>query len=180
MAYLNLLESGELRPTARAIAAVAGCSERAVFRHFQDMENLHSEAAEIQIRRLRGDIPEPPAVGGPLRGRAAALAHRWCSLNEKVSPVRRAALLHEPFSTEIARRLHWIRTLARTEIEHTFAMELAGFSPALRRRKVALMSAAMSWESWNEIRLRHNLRVAEAEAAVTDALLSLIGILSLD
>lgn len=177
-AYLNLLDGGDLRPTARAIAAGAGCSERAVFRHFQDMETLHSEAAEIQIRRISRDVPGPGSADGPVEARAAAIAHRWCILNERVSPVRRVALLHEPFSAEIARRLLWVRTMARTEIEKTFAKELAGLEPAARRRKVAAMSAAMSWESWNEIRTRHDLDPAEAEAAVTETLLSLSGILS--
>ena len=58
-AYLNLVDGGDLRPTARAIAAEAGVSERAVFRHFQDMETLHSEAAVLQIQRVSRDVPEP-------------------------------------------------------------------------------------------------------------------------
>lgn len=173
-AYLNLLDAGDLRPTARAIAAAAGCSERAVFRHFQDMETLHSEAAVLQIQRVSRDIPGPVALAGPLRERAGALAHRWGVLNERVSPVRRVALLHEPFSTEIARRLRWVRDLARSEIEQVFAAELPAADPARRRRMLAAMCAAMSWESWNEIRSRHALEAAEAEATVRDALLAVL------
>lgn len=179
-AYLNLLGQGELRPTAREIAEAAGCSERAVFRHFQDMETLHSEAAAIQIQRVSRDVPGQVEAVGPVPERAAALAHRWAVLNEKVSPVRRVALLQEPFSTEIARRLRWVRDLALGEIEHVFAAELATLDAALRRRRVAAMSAAMSWESWNLHRRHLGLDPAEAEAAVAGALLSLTRELSLD
>lgn len=173
-AYLDLLDAGELRPTARAIAARAGCSERAVFRHFQDMETLHSEAAVLQIQRVGGEIPGPGPTSGPLADRAAALVHRWCVLNERVSPVRRVALLHEPFSKEIARRLHWIRKMARVEIEEAFSAELAAAEPDTRPLMVAAMSAAVSWESWNEIRHRHQLDPARAEAAVRAMLLALL------
>jgi len=156
-AYLNLLEAGDLRPTARAIAAEAGVSERAVFRHFQDMETLHSEAAGLQIQRVGRDLPAPAPLAGPLEERLALLARRWCILNERVSPVRRVALLHEPFSVEIARRLGWIRGVARAEIEATFAAELAGLEDVVRRRTIAALCAAASWETWNEVRNRHDL-----------------------
>jgi TetR/AcrR family transcriptional regulator of autoinduction and epiphytic fitness len=173
-AYLDLLDAGEMRPTARAIAARAGCSERAVFRHFQDMETLHSEAAVLQIQRVAREIPGPGPTSGPVAGRAAALAHRWCVLNERVSPVRRVALLHEPFSKEIARRLHWVRKMARVEIEEAFAAELAAAGPDTRPLMVAAMSAAVSWESWNEFRRRHELAPARAESAVRATLLALL------
>jgi TetR/AcrR family transcriptional regulator of autoinduction and epiphytic fitness len=173
-AYLDLLDAGEMRPTARAIAARAGCSERAVFRHFQDMETLHSEAAVLQIQRVGRDIPGPSTPSGPATERATALARRWCTLNERVTPVRRVALLHEPFSQEVATRLRWVREMARQEIEQAFAEELARLGPAPRRRTVAALCAAMSWESWNEIRARHALDTVDAEQAVRDSLLALL------
>lgn len=173
-AYLDLLDTGDLRPTARAIAAKAGCSERAVFRHFQDMENLHSEAAVLQIQRVGRDIPGPAPATGPVAARAAALARRWCVLNERVSPVRRVALLHEPFSGEIAARLRWVRDMARREIEQTFDAELAKAAPDRRKRLVAALCAALSWESWNEVRSRHDLDPVDAETAARATLLALL------
>ncbi len=153
-AYLNLVDAGALRPTARAIAEKAGVSERAVFRHFQDMETLHSEAAVLQIQRVGAEIPGAVEPNGPLEARLEALTRRWCTLNERVTPVRRVALLHEPFSAEVAKRLAWIRRLARTEIETTLAAELGSPAP---RETLAALTAAMSWESWNELRRRHDL-----------------------
>ncbi len=173
-AYLNLVDGGDMRPTARAIAAEAGVSERAVFRHFQDMETLHSEAAVLQIQRVSRDVPEPAPTSGPLAERASLLATRWCTLNERVSPVRRVALLHEPFSTEIARRLSWIRGLARTEIETTFRPELEQRDERTRRHIVAALAAVTSWESWNEIRTRHDLDPDSAVSTVVATITSIL------
>jgi AcrR family transcriptional regulator len=176
-AYLDLLDAGDMRPTARAIAAAAGVSERAVFRHFQDMETLHSEAAALQIQRVGRDIPEPAPATGPLAERVAMLARRWCVLNERVTPVRRVALLHEPFSTEIARRLSWIRGVARSEIESTFAAELDATDGPVRRRAVAALCALASWETWNEVRNRHDLDSEAARQTVASMMIAILGVL---
>ncbi|HEY2772655.1 MAG TPA: TetR/AcrR family transcriptional regulator [Candidatus Binatia bacterium] len=169
-AYLNLLDGGDLRPTAKAIAAEAGVSERAVFRHFQDMETLHSEAAALQIQRVSREIPDPAPTSGRLVERASQLAIRWCALNERVTPVRRVALLHEPFAPEVARRLAWIRGIASTEIEQTFLPELDAMSQEARRRKVAALAVCVAWETWSEIRQRQQLDIDAARETVTSML----------
>ena len=173
-AYLNLLNSGDMRPTAKAIAAEAKVSERAVFRHFQDMETLHSEAATLQIQRVGRDLPELAPPASSIDERARRLAARWCALNERVTPVRRVALLHEPFSEEIARRLAWVRALARTELEKSFGDELGQVSERARREMIAALAASISWETWNEMRLRHQLDIDAALATVTAMLRSIV------
>jgi AcrR family transcriptional regulator len=173
-AYLTLLGAGDLRPTAKAIAAEAGVSERAVFRHFQDMDTLHSEAATLQIQRVGKDLPGPAPASGPVAERASSIARRWCTLNERVTPVRRVALLHEPFSEEIARRLSWVRGLARTELEKTFAQELEAATEEARPGIVAALAATASWETWNELRIRHELDAERATQTVTSMLLSIL------
>jgi AcrR family transcriptional regulator len=173
-AYLNLLNAGELRPTAKAIAVEAKVSERAVFRHFQDMENLYSEAAVIQIQRVTREVPELAPPSASLADRAMSLARRWSTLNERVTPVRRVALLHEPFAPEIARRLSWVRGVAKAEIEHTFSGELEAAGGNARPKVVAALAATASWETWNEIRQRHGLDVEAATTTVASMLVAIL------
>ena len=45
-ALLALLEAGNAKPSARAIAEHAGCSVRTVFQHFDDMEVLYATCVE--------------------------------------------------------------------------------------------------------------------------------------
>lgn len=173
-AYLNLLSAGDLRPTAKAIALEAKVSERAVFRHFQDMENLYSEAAVIQIQRVTRELPDLAPATASLADRASALACRWCTLNERVTPVRRVALLHEPFAPEIARRLSWVRGIAKSEIESSFAGELGTASDEARPKVVAALAATTSWETWNEMRQRHGLGIDVAMTTIASMLVAIV------
>ncbi|HYC54116.1 MAG TPA: TetR/AcrR family transcriptional regulator [Candidatus Binatia bacterium] len=173
-AYLTLVKEGFLRPTARQVAERAGVSERAVFRHFQDLETLLSEAAMIQIQRIGSEVPQPAPLDGPIEERLDHFTARWCELHERVTPVRRAAILYEPFSPEVARRLGWIRGVRKQEIEQTFAGELAAREPQHRRETVATLSAACSWSTWSQLRNRHQLDIPEAHRAVRRSLQALL------
>src|SRR5512133_1697488 len=51
-ALLELLDAGDVRPTAERIAARAGVSERTVFQHFRDREALFEAAARRQYERV--------------------------------------------------------------------------------------------------------------------------------
>lgn len=173
-AYLDLLMSGNPRPTAKEVAARSGVSERAVFRHFQDMETLFSEAATLQIQRMADEIHPPAPLEGPLPLRIEAFARRWCGLHERVTPVRRVAVASEATSPEIAKRLGWIRSVERAEIEATFAPELAALDGERHRQTVAAVCAAGSWECWNEFRTRSRLDAAASERAVRFTLAALL------
>lgn len=173
-AYLDLAQKGALRPTAREVAEQAGVSERAVFRHFRDLETLMAEAARLQIERVGKVLPPPAPRQGTLEVRLEAFAARWCQLNDRVTPVRRVALLYEPFSGEVARRLGWIRGVRRIEIERTFGAELSPLSDDDRREVVAALSAASSWATWNELRTRHDLSEATSVRTVTRSLAALL------
>ncbi len=174
-AYLDLAQEGNLKPTARTVADRAQVSERAVFRHFRDLETLMAEAARLQIDRVGKAVPRPAPLDGPLDVRREAFAERWCELNEKVTPVRRAALLYEPFSEEVARRLGWIRGVRRNEIQRTFAAELASLATEDQREAIAALSATSSWATWNELRTRHNLSKVAARRTVARSLAALLG-----
>ena len=58
-ALVALLEDGEPSPTAESIAAEAGVSLRTVFRHFEEMENLHLEIADMVFARIRPLVEQP-------------------------------------------------------------------------------------------------------------------------
>ena len=173
-AYLNLVNAGDIRPPAPAPAAAAGAPARAAPRHFQDMETLHAEAAVLQIQRVTRDIPDLAPQGATLAERADGVARRWCTLNERVSPVRRVALLYEPFSPEIARRLSWVRGVTRAEVEKAFESELGAMNDETRRRTTAALSATAAWETWNELRRRHDLDIEVATRTVAAMMLAIL------
>src|SRR3954469_24135754 len=107
-AMLALLDEGDLRPTAERIAARAGVAERTLFQHFPDRESLFQGAALAQAERIAPMIEPPPPPEAPLEERLDAFVAQRARLLERVTAVRRAALLLEPSSPTIA---GWLRAV---------------------------------------------------------------------
>jgi len=96
-ACLSLIDEGHLRPTAKQVSERAGVSLRSVFQHFEDLESLFATAADRQVERLLALVAKIPS-GAPFEERLAAIVEARTRLLERITPVRRSALLHEPFS----------------------------------------------------------------------------------
>lgn len=172
-ALLDLIEAGDLRPTAPRIAERAGVSLRLVFHHFTDLEALFAAAAERQLgRHYRARRPLPDT--GPFAARVAAFVRQRARVLEAITPVRRAALLQEPFSREVAARLDAIRVHARTEAARVFARELAGHPPGVRRELRAALGAITSWSAWHTLRAHQRLSRPVAAKVLTRMLTALL------
>lgn len=165
-AFLDLLEGGTLRPTARQVAERAGVSLRSVFQHFADLESLFAEVAGRQIQRLQDLWPAPPA-NAPYPDRLAMFVAQRSRILEAISPVRRAAVLQEPFSDVVAQRLKWVRDAAQAEVATTFASEIAGRAPADRAVLLAALDVATNWGTWETLRRQHGMSQEAAERTMS-------------
>lgn len=172
-AMLDCLEDGELRPSAKQVAERAGVSSRAVFRHFENMEALLNEAAQLQIERVLNELP-PIATQGPLEERIDALVLHSVRRNEITSPVRRAADLAEPFSKTIRERHAWAHGIARRQVREVFAKELAALSEAERKERIAALRALLSFGYWNELRRHERLSSAAASRILRAAVQAML------
>jgi TetR/AcrR family transcriptional regulator of autoinduction and epiphytic fitness len=156
-AYLDLLTEGDLRPTAERIAERAGVSPRSVFKHFPDREALFAAASETQearVRELMGDLPDPSA---PLDERIDAFVDQRARFHEFVSPVRRSALLTEPFSPVVAEKLHMAREAGAAHVTHVFAPELDALRGRAREDLHAALCALSAWPTWESLRRHQGL-----------------------
>jgi TetR/AcrR family transcriptional regulator of autoinduction and epiphytic fitness len=172
-ALLALIDGGDLRPSAARIAARAGVSLRSVFQHFNDVESLFAAAASRQAERLAAHVGVV-ADDGPLERRLGAFVRQRSRLLEAIAPVRRAAILTEPFSSELQGRLGAFRKLKADEVRRVFASELARRSPAARRRLQSALVAAASWNTWQALRDHQGLTQAEARRVLRLTLESLL------
>ena len=149
-ATIGLLEEGDLRPTAPRVAARAAVSVRSVFQHFDDLETLHASVAERLVERVAVlVIPVPPEL--PRAERLDRFVHQRALLLEAVTPIRRAADVHGPFSSEIAARLRAGQAFLRDEIMRTFAPELDAAGDD-RQDLLDSLDAALSWSTWEGLR----------------------------
>jgi TetR/AcrR family transcriptional regulator of autoinduction and epiphytic fitness len=174
-AYLDLLTEGDLRPTAERIAARAGVSPRSVFKHFPDREDLFAAASEIQERRvleLVGDLPDP---AGPLERRLDAFVDQRARFHEFASPVRRAALLTEPFSRVLADKLASTRAAGAAQVESVFAPELSALAGRARQDLRAALCAIAAWPTWESLRRHQGLSAARAQAVLRSMLAAQLG-----
>ncbi len=159
-AVLALLDAGDVRPTAERIADRAGVSERTVFQHYTDREHLFQAVGERQTERVLPTLEVIPA-DLPLAERIERFTGQRARLLERLSGVRRGALLMEPESQAVADGLAMARRLKAEEVARVFAPEIAA-RPELR---APLVSAA-AWTAWEGLRSHQGLGEREASEAM--------------
>ena len=169
-AYLDLLTEGDLRPTAERIAERAGVSPRSVFKHFPDRESLFAAASEIQEGRVREVVGEPPDASAPLDERLDAFVDQRARFHEFVAPVRRSALLTEPFSRVVAEKLRMAREAGAAQVDHVFAQELDAVRGRARVDLRAALCATAAWPTWESLRRHQGLPADRARAILRDML----------
>jgi len=172
-ALLALISQGDLRPTAARVAQRAGVSLRSVFQHFDDMETLLAAAGARQVERIEAFLQPLPSEG-PLVLRIRALVDQRARVLEFVTPVRRAAVLLEPFSPALQESRDLMLRRARVELQTVFGPELSARAAADRREVVAALDAATTWAAWDHLRDRQGLNVAAAKRVITRAITSLL------
>jgi AcrR family transcriptional regulator len=172
-AFMSLIDSGNVRPTARQVSEAAGVSLRSVFQHFADLESLLAEAADRQVARLRHVFVRIPA-DLPFAERLERFTAARASVLEEITPVRRAALLQAPFSAEVSRRLKWVRDLSRDEAERLFAGELIALGSAERTLAAPALHAAAEWYNWETLRQHEGLSPDEAQQVMSRTIRALL------
>ncbi len=172
-ALLDLLGEGDLRPTAARIAERAGISLRLVFHHFDDLEAIYSELADRQAERVKPlTVPIPVAL--PLARRIEEFSAQRGRLLETLSPVRRAAVLMEPFRPALAKRLKHARDLTRTAAIAAFAPELSKLAADEKRATIAALDVVTSWVGWEQMRRHQGLSETEARSVMATTIRALL------
>jgi TetR/AcrR family transcriptional regulator of autoinduction and epiphytic fitness len=148
-AVIELLEEGNRRPTAVDTAARAGVALRTLYHHFDDVEELRSEALRAAWK-LRAVLPARIDPEASLEIRVVTLVRQLSSLYEAIVPLWRAEPLagETTVSTEAARRT---RTAIRRHLARTFDAEIkaAGTEGPVM---LDALDTATSWEIWDSLR----------------------------
>lgn len=172
-ALLTLIEEGDLRPTAPRIAERAGVSLRSVYQHFRDLDALFATATDRALERI-GALVRPLPTSGPLDARLAAFVNQRVRVLEALTPLRRAAMLQEPFSPHAVIARNRVLALARAEVQVAFEPELARLGHTTAAEVLSALDAAASWETWDVLRDHQGLSVAKARKVLARILRSLL------
>ena len=160
-ALLDLIDEGELQPTAQEVAERAGVSLRIVYFHFEDHAKLFATAAARHTERILADL-EPIGADGALTARLDRFVAVRAKIYQRVFNVRRAARLYEHVAPHVAGTLAFVRALKREEAERVFARELAALPPSLRRDRAAALGAITSFNAWESLRAHQQLSLEDA------------------
>jgi AcrR family transcriptional regulator len=172
-ALLTLNENGNLRPTARDIAAEAGVSLRSLYVHFDDLEALVVAASQRHAERLAAVLP-PLVTEGSFEERFDAFLERRRVMYEFGAGVRRAALLQEPFSPAIRQALTIGRQRMRLEVSRAFAAEIAAAPDGGGTRLTLALDIASGPATWESLRAHQALSADEAAAQVREMALAFV------
>ncbi len=172
-ALLQLLDEGDLQPTASRIAERAGISLRLIYHHFGDLESLFRAAAAIEGERLAA-MAEPIDPALALDERIEALVAQRATMLEWISPVRRAALLQEPFSEELRAARDAFHEAGIAQVQQLFAAELAARPAPDRDAVLHALAVPLLWGTWNDLRTT-GCSVEQATAALRALVRALLG-----
>jgi TetR/AcrR family transcriptional regulator, regulator of autoinduction and epiphytic fitness len=172
-AMLALLDAGDLRPSVEDIAARAQVSPRSIFQHFGDRETLLRATGVRQTERV-AQIVEHIPDDGPFDDRLNAFVDQRARVLEFITPVRRSALLNEPFSEGSHAGIQAFRAYKRAEGERVFAIELGAFPEAERAEVTRALGAATDWSTWEALRAHQGLAPDAAQAVMRRTIVALL------
>ena len=123
-ALLDIIRTGDMEPSAAAIADRAGVSHRSVFRYFADLDDLVRTAVDHEYKTVYplGVIPE---IGqGSLERRVDALIDSRLRVYSATYQVSEMARMRSSTIPAIDEGLRIISDVQRTQFRRHFALEL--------------------------------------------------------
>lgn len=160
--------------TPELVAERAGVSTASLFRYFENLDELRSQAVGRYFERY-SDLFEIPAIGtGSRADRIRTVVRARVVQHRTTDPVARNVRSSARQSTVIGEALARLRATQIDQLRVHFADELAALTPAVRDDLVATIGIATSYESWEQFRTvsgRSDTQIRRAWADALDRLL---------
>jgi AcrR family transcriptional regulator len=165
---MTMVKEGNLIPSAQQISARAGVAVRSVFRHFDDMENLHVAFDQLLQEEVEKKFPKESLLlesETPLSERITRVIEIQTSLWELNENIILSA--HAQFWNSKALRKNYARyqSSQRKQLDE-WLPELKEFDRTSRESA----NAIVSFEMWNRLRRHQGLGKAQATNVVTSML----------
>lgn len=162
-AHLELLRRAPLQtPTARQIAAQAGCSVRSVFERFENLDTLKLATADYaiaagQVEALARD------VDGDRQTRIRSHVTTRAQACEKWLPLWRILTTTQHQLPELKERILRARRGNIERMRQMYRPELATLAEAEREALLVALAILISFESWEQLRDCYGLSLEAAQ-----------------
>jgi TetR/AcrR family transcriptional regulator of autoinduction and epiphytic fitness len=175
-ACLDLVQEGQLQPSADEIAERAGVSRRSIFNHFADLAELYDAVVEAGTQRC-APLLEEISDREPIANRIEHLVQVRSKFLEATAAFTRA-LTAQSLVGPAADQADRVSTVALgrqyEDVQRLFDRELADLSSTERVEVLEAMSAAMAPLLWEHLRRRRGLSVPRSRAVVKRTLTSIL------
>ena len=159
-AMLDLVERGDVQPSAARVADEAGVGLRTVFRHFDDMDSLYREMSETIAARVM-PIVTAPYDGRDWRADIRELVSRRTRVFETILPYRISANIKRYQSGFLMDEYARI-----TRMERDLITRLLPTQVKVDEIGVEALCVALSFQSWRVMRHDQGLPAARAASVL--------------
>lgn len=166
-AMLEIVQSGEIAPSAEQVAVRADVGLRTVFRHFSDMDSLYREMSEAIGAEVQA-VADQPFKAADWRGRVVELAGRRGVAFEKIGPFRRASDAFRHRSRFLGDDVHRLSNRLREILERVVGDEVDA-------QTLEALDLLLSFEAWSRLREEQSLTPDQTQAVLEAAARRLIG-----
>jgi AcrR family transcriptional regulator len=167
-AMLEIIQTGDLTPSAEQVAQRADVGLRTVFRHFQDMDSLFREMSVVIMGALQR-AAEAPFRSEDWRERVVELVERRGWAFERVGPFLSAATLirrrSKYMDVDHARLVAALREILEQQLPSTVTRD---------KTKLEALDLLLSFEAWSRLRREQRLSPEQAQETLEAAVRRLL------
>lgn len=173
-AVLEMFAEESMFPTIEQAAKRSGLSLRSLYRYFADPGEL-LEATIKRSDEIGAGLSRIHSIGqGPLEDRIDVFVSMRLRLHDGIGPMFRATLVNAPRHPRIRDELAKNRNAMRNQFKLQFAPELSRHKSGRREAVITSGDLLTQLESIDYLRRHRQLSVAEAHAALTSGLATLL------
>ena len=165
-AMLDLIDTGNLIPTAQQVADRAGVAIRTVFRHFSDMESLFAEL-DSSIRPSYEGLFAGGDRSGNLEERVLHAVERHANAYNAIAPITRSTLV-QMWRWSVIKEAY-IRSQA------SLRWDLDDWLPELKqvsKESREAIDAIASFEFWDRLRTQQGLSNKASTALIVNLIMA--------
>ena len=175
-ALLEFYREGNLQPSATEVAERAGSSARSLFRYFDDVDDLCSEAIRRQNQRIMPLAMFDIDLSESFSERLDTLINARMAMFEANGFLGHVARMRAPIQPLIAAELAQGRTFMRNQVKKILAPELGALDPVRAEGALATVDVLCSWEGYQLLRVDQGHNRVTASAILRTSIATLLGI----
>jgi len=151
------------------IANHAAVGDRTVFRHFQDMKQLHDDLSARVAAEVMEIIASDSRPNGALPRRVSRLVKQRSRVYEHIAPFRRTAQRFTGLESVRVEPHLQIDPYMRATLLEILSPEIDALPP----EQIEALDATLSFEFWDRLRFNQNQSATKATKVVEQAVLAI-------